>query len=290
MINESIISTQLSSITFDKYIGCRSTWLPNTMNDELSTQNAIIELMSHFCLNGSLSSLQENDWEKYCHPYSEDYHQSFDIINIVAGILGLITFIVGVFGNLLTLVAIPYAKWKHRHSFHVSFYKTDIWVLHLALCDMLWCLLCLPYCFLIPLFRWKYPQYPGSDTYCRFSIVIGYLTGTLDWLILAFIAVTRAIQIKMPRQWSRFCRNKLYVILLLLLSWVMSFLILLPFFVDPAIGFGYNCLLGKCAIIPTGKPSLDIFLEYPWLKNIAPMSASFGIPFVIIGICYLTFF
>ena len=153
---------------------------------------------------------------------------------------------------------------------------------------MIWCLFCLPYCFLIPLFRWQYPQYPGSDTFCHFSLFMGYLTGTLDWLLLALIAITRAIQVKMPRQWSKFCRGKLNISLFLLLPWILSFLIMLPIFIDPVTTLGYNCLLGKCAIIPTGNPTLNIFKEYPWLKSIVPISASFCISFVTIAISYIT--
>ena len=134
-MNGKTTSAQIYSITFGNYIGCRSTLTSDRPENQSFVESSIIKLMSHFCLNGSLSSLQKDEWEKYCHPYDEEYHQNFDNINLIAGILGLLTFIIGVFGNLLTLVAIVYAKYKRRHAFHHTFYKTDIWVLHLALCD-----------------------------------------------------------------------------------------------------------------------------------------------------------
>ena len=286
-MNKDISSRQIFSITFEEYVGCRRSGEFSEIENGTTVDNHQIKLMSHFCLNGSLSYLTQHDWEQYCHPYHEEYHKNFDGINMLAGVWGIITFIIGAIGNLLTLIAIPYAKWKHRYDFHTTFYKTDIWVLHLAFCDFMWCIFCLPYGFLIPSFRWQYPQYPGSDTYCRNSLIIGYLTMTTDWLLLAFIAATRAIQIKVPYQWSMFCRSKLNILLLLLAPWILAVLILLPVFADPATDFGYHCLIGKCTIIPTGKESLKLLLEYPWLKNVWPISISFLMPFTIIGISYL---
>ena len=218
MMAEEIARGQISTITCEKYIGCFRSDSLSGLENGTSVDNYQINLMSHFCLNGSLSYLSYDEWEKYCHPYNEEYNKNFDGINKLAGVWGMITFIIGVLGNLLTLTAIPYAKRKHRHAFHLTFYKTDIWVLHLALCDLIWCIFCLPYGFLIPSFKWEYPQYSGSDTYCRNSIIIGYLTMTLDWLLLAFIAVTRAIQLKRPYQWSSFCSSKFNIAILLVLK------------------------------------------------------------------------
>ena len=283
MVNKELVSRQIFSITFPEYIGCRHS---GTLGNETPVDNYQIKMMSHFCLNGSLSYLDEETWGEYCHPYHEEYHENFDSINMLAGVCGIITFIIGVLGNVLTLAAIPYAKWKHRHDFHLTFYKTDIWILHLSLCDLLWCIFCLPYGFFIPSFRWEYPQYPGSDTYCKVSIIIGYLTMTTDWLLLAFIAITRVIQIKMPHQWSKVCQGKLNILLLLSSPWILGFLILMPVFIDPATDFGYHCIIGKCTIIPTGKAPLTAFKNYPWLKNILPMTLSFLVPFIIIAFCY----
>ena len=118
MTKEEIVSRQIFSITFPEYIGCRHS---GTLGNETPVDNYQINKMSHFCLNGSLSYLDEETWGKYCHPYHEEYHQNFDKMSILAGIFGLVTFIVGVFGNLFTLVAVTYAKWKCRHEFHHSF-------------------------------------------------------------------------------------------------------------------------------------------------------------------------
>ena len=137
--------------SYDFSLGC-----PSSTSTTLERYQ--IEQMSRFCLNGSLSHLSTDQWKDLCLPYYKD-EVGFDKI---AGTFGVLTFIVGVIGNLFTLVAVPFAKYKHRHDFHRSFWTTDIWIVHLAFCDIIWCVLTLPYCFLIPSFgSHNYPQWIG---------------------------------------------------------------------------------------------------------------------------------
>ena len=154
--------------------------------------------------------------------------------------------------------------------------------------DILWCVITLPYCFLIPSFGpQNYPQVHGSDAFCSGSFVIGYATMGLDWLLMAFIAMTRAIQIKFPDKWKSFCGNKWYVLISLAIPWLLSFAILSPLFLQPSIDFGYNCIVGKCTIIPTDEDSLDLFKHRPWMLNVFPWTLAFLIPFLMIVTSYL---
>ena len=69
------------------------------------------ELLSHVCLNGSFAHLELEEWNKRCFPNIERnlwWRRS-------ACVWLLFNFIIGLLGNLLTLVAIPYAGYKHRH-------------------------------------------------------------------------------------------------------------------------------------------------------------------------------
>ena len=263
--------------SYDFSLGC-----PSSTSTTLERYQ--IEQMSRFCLNGSLSHLSTDQWKDLCLPYYKD-EVGFDKI---AGTFGVLTFIVGVIGNSFTLFAVPFAKYKHRHDFHRSFWTTDIWIVHLAFCDIIWCVLTLPYCFLIPSFgSHNYPQLYGSDAFCRSSFIIGYATMGLDWLLMAIIAMTRAIKIKFPDNWKTFCGHKGYVLLSLAFPWLLSFGILSPLFLQPSLEFGYNCRVGKCTVIPTGKDSLDVFLDEPWMLNVLPWTTAFLIPFSIIVVSYL---
>lgn len=84
---------QISSITFKDYIGCHLSGSFNDTHNGSLVDSYQINVMSLFCLNGSLSYLEEEDWGKYCHPYHEEYHQIFDKMSILAGIFGLVTLI-----------------------------------------------------------------------------------------------------------------------------------------------------------------------------------------------------
>ena len=69
-----------------------------------------VELLSHICLNGSLSYLGREKWNERCFPnYGENL-----VWRRLAGVWSLFNFFVGLLGNLLTLVAVPYATWKRR--------------------------------------------------------------------------------------------------------------------------------------------------------------------------------
>ena len=60
--------------------------------------------------------------------------------NIYTGIWGSINFVVGVLGNILTLVAIPYASNKRRHELHKNWYTSTIFILNLAVFDLGFCI------------------------------------------------------------------------------------------------------------------------------------------------------
>ena len=182
-----------------------------------------VKLLSHVCLNGTFAHLSDNEWNKRCFPTRGENFT----LRTLTGFWSLFNFIVGIFGNLLTLVAIPYAKRKNRYGFHRSFWTTDIWILHLALCDLIFSIFCAPHYF-IPYLGSRYPQGSGSDMACTISFIITVLTFTNDWLLVAVVAMTRAFSVKIPDKWDEFCKNKMYVFLFLLSTWVFQVLVMLP--------------------------------------------------------------
>ena len=115
-----------------------------------------VNLMSHSCFNGSLSHLSQEEWDKLCFP---SHQEAGGIGHKIAGVWGLFVIIVGTFGNLLTLIAVLYAKWKRRYDFHLQFWTTHIWVLHLALVELIVCIIPLPVVFILPYLGLRYVQY-----------------------------------------------------------------------------------------------------------------------------------
>ena len=76
--------------------------------DTLAYEN---ELLSHVCLNGSYAYLNDTEWNHRCYP---NYWKNVGWRR-AAGVWSMFNFFVGLLGNLFTLVAVLYAKWKHRY-------------------------------------------------------------------------------------------------------------------------------------------------------------------------------
>ena len=82
------------------------------------------------------------------------------IINIV------LIIIVGGMGNLLTLISISSALIIHRENFPNLWNSTTILMLHLSLCDMLYCTLGLP----VFISVYYHGFLPHSETFCRYNL------------------------------------------------------------------------------------------------------------------------
>ena len=150
--------------------------------------------LSQVCVNGSLLHIELEEWNRRCYPT----HLESTALRMCTGIWAFLNFVVGIVGNCLTLTAIPYAKSKHRYELETSFWMTDVWIINLALCDLLFCMFCLPTYF-IPYLGYRYTQTYATPAICKFAFTLVKLTYPNDWLILSIIAMTRALKVKYPR-------------------------------------------------------------------------------------------
>ena len=242
-----------------------------------------MEVLSSVCVNGSFAHLSREEWNRRCFPTIHENVQ----LNRLSGVLSLISFLAGVFSNLMTLVAVLYAKYKMRHDFHRTFWKTDIWVLHLAFCELMYCIFFHPH-YLGPAFGDRYAQGIGSG-FCSVMFVMTIISYTNDWLLVSIVAMTRVIALKLPNQWADFCGNKVYVFLSMVATWIFQALLMLPIFLQPSIGIGYNCLIGKCNYIPTGNdpiPALSKFVGTPKFIGL-PLLPAFLTPLIITIASYI---
>ena len=242
-----------------------------------------MEVLSSVCVNGSFAHLSREEWDKRCYP---TIHENV-ALNRLSGTLSLISFLAGSISNLMTIIAVLYAKYKNRHDFHRTFWKTDIWVLHLAFCELLYCIFFHPH-YMGPAFGLRYSQGIGSG-FCTVMFVMTILSYTNDWLLVSIVAMTRVIALKLPDEWEGFCENRIYVFLSMLATWIFQALMMLPIFLQPSIGIGYNCLIGKCNYIPTGYspiPALTKFVGTPKFIGL-PLLPAFLTPLIITLVSYV---
>ena len=92
-------------------------------NHSCSTSERIY-LLNDMCTNGFDASTLE------CF---KSYGQMTDASHISTGIWHIFIALVGIFGNLTTLIAIPYAAKKKRHGIEKDYSTTTIFLLHLSL-------------------------------------------------------------------------------------------------------------------------------------------------------------
>jgi hypothetical protein len=265
------------------YCGPNSSYLYSAIwrNSSLGSQ---IELMSRYCVDGSAADLDLDKWNELCFPA---FKEESTVGRNLAGVWALFTMILGIFGNLLTLIAIPYARWKRRHEFHQNFRTTHIWVLHLALVELMFCIMSLPVVVVFPYLGIRFLQISGMDTVIRLAFITGNQMIQLDWLLLSIIVLTSAIKLKYPEKWDNFCENKAYVAMFLIFPWIISLFYILPYLVQPSLDFGYHCLFGHPSFIPTGKAPLPFLAENKWIQDELPAAVSFFLPVGIITISYL---
>ena len=81
-----------------------------------------------------------------------------------------------------------------RHGLHENWYTITVFVLHLAVCDILYCSVNLPfYAHLFLGYEWKF-----GEGWCVGSIILAFVFSNADWMALALIALSRALSLFAP--------------------------------------------------------------------------------------------
>ena len=98
---------------------------------------------------------------------SNDEHRNVvHALRVAVGIWCLFVAIVGILGNLLTLFALPYAKKKNQRFFRENWNSSTMFILNLAMVDLVFCIICIP-TFSIPFLTqgWEYGNMPCNGNY-----------------------------------------------------------------------------------------------------------------------------
>eukprot|EP00092_Neocalanus_flemingeri_P011188 GFUD01012052.1.p1 GENE.GFUD01012052.1~~GFUD01012052.1.p1 ORF type:complete len:386 (-),score=63.12 GFUD01012052.1:152-1309(-) len=181
--------------------------------------------------------------QAHCLPDSIKENKTIFITNIIFII------IIGTIGNLLTLFALPYAKICYSQRFTSLSSSTTILLLHLALCDLLYCLLGLT----VHASIYTNGHLNTTESFCFWNGWVRNLIAYTDFFTMALIAFTRCIGIVFDQTChngiTKFFSPKVTMISCLLL-WLLAFIILSPttFGVEGFGTFGYDQTHGKCEI------------------------------------------
>jgi hypothetical protein len=160
----------------------------------------------------------------------------------------LLVGVLGVLGNLATLVTVPYAVRQKRHGLHKNFYNSTIFILNLSFTDLCHCL-----CFVLPqgiLYFCEHSPFGGFG--CLIIMSGCVLSVTCDMLAMALISLSRYLDISYKEKWNQICDLKKNVMLLLALFWtpgLLSIPLLIFIYSHDSVKPGWDCRYGACGFL-----------------------------------------
>ena len=154
-----------------------------------------------------------------------------------------------------------YSSFTIRHGLHENWYTITIFILHLAVCDLLYCGINLPFYVHVYMgYEWTF-----GEGWCVASIILAFLFSNADWMALALIAFNRALSVFHPKFLQDHC-TKAKSMMVIIFSWILVLLILSPAFFEV-------CIIST--VICSTTTTFDIyFFILPILFNL-----------LILGIC-----
>ncbi|XP_053679511.1 protein trapped in endoderm-1 [Anopheles nili] len=176
--------------------------------------------------------------------------------------------VVGVPGNLLTIVALVKSK-KTRNA-------TAVFIMNLSFSDLLFC------CFNLPLAAstfWHQAWLYG-DLFCRLLPMMRYGLLAVSLFTILAITINRYIMIGHQRLYQRIYRTK-HLCLMVAFTWILGFGSLLPTWHEKWGKFGLDVAIHSCSILPDSQrhsPKQFLFL------------IAFALPCLAIIVCYARIF
>ena len=200
--------------------------------------------------------------------------------NIPFAIWGIWNMILGMFGNFMTLIAIPIAMRRKRYGLQHNWYSSTIFIVHLAFYDFLFCVFGMQ-----EQIRENVGAavYVGS-AYCKLSFKIVPLIVQGSWYALACVAIATACQVVFQRSWIDFC-DKRKAIMIMLLIMIFNLVTSLPQLLNTTFEYHYNNVTGICEAIDLAKlKGIPPSWSKDWLK--VTHYLSFTITCVLIFLSY----
>ena len=177
----------------------------------------------------------------------KSYGYETDIVRKIGGIWITTVGFLGIFGNVITLTTVPYAAQKKLYGFDRKFRSGTIFILHLALMDLLHCTL-----IVIPLgIQFSSDQSPLGKNSCRIILYGGVATMVVDMLALSLVALSRCLDIMMKERWTKFCEKWRNIFFLIFPTWMVGVITVIFFLIieQDGIETGWKCATGGCGWI-----------------------------------------
>ena len=221
--------------------------------------SSIVEF-SEICTNGSNTTSYECIQDDEGIPL---------VLRYIQGVWFLIIFIVGSFGNLTTIIAIPLAINKKISGFEQAYSITNFFILHLSIVELCHCV---TYTLATSISMIMQAWHLGT-TWCIVTGASSMITYYLELISLNLIGISRCVLIKTKNiLWFKYAYLLATLVVIL---WIPCFMLLFPSFTG--IMFGWFCYAGACDFyIPIDKPHAIIFNVFT-ITAIVLMCASYSV-------------
>lgn len=233
-----------------------------------------VVLLSTLCINGTDTSNVD------CVPHLNE--SLLVIFRYIFGIGIILIAIVGIFGNLATLISLPFAVKRKLGGLNRSFKNTTVFILHLSFVDFCWCILVgLPCGYMSLMRHWSFGTF-----LCKAYAIFAVILTITDQVSLALISISRCLDLTKTEFWRTCCEKKRNLCFIIFLAWLPSLPIVLSYFISSAgIEAGWNCKNGVCSLISSCTTeqcdltsTLDGLIWYEFVLSVVHL--------IVMGICY----
>ena len=200
------------------------------------------ETLKEICTNGSDATGAE------CIKYDNKLPQ---IVRFVSGGWFFVISVLGIFGNLMTLVCIPFSARKKLYGFDKNFKVTTVFILFVSFVDFWRCLLySLPYSLGLLTQKWFLGTF-----WCNLCTYVLVISEYLELVGLNLIGLTRYLGLRMSSRWLGWLDEGINSILVIMVTSLPSIILVIP----DLTGFstGWVCEVGACDTI-YDKPTWDL--------------------------------
>ena len=116
---------------------------------------------------------------------------------------------------------------SHRFTLDKDWNERTIFILNLAICDLIYCLLCLPsYAILYLGETWIL-----GEKWCFISVVLAFTFASASWMALALIALSGMLLVAYP-SFSKLVFSKTKSKLIVIGSWLIVLLVYIPLHIE----------------------------------------------------------
>ena len=221
--------------------------------------------------NGTLALLQL--CTSSCFPDSnyecvKDVNAELQYIRYTIGLFLTLISAIGIFGNIITLLSIPFAMKKEKFGFEKN-KETTIFILNLSCIDICYCLLPQSVTFFCNSFYFQFSS-------CQLMYSLANILGYTEAIAMALVAISRCLEITKNTLWTKISDHNTLLYSLAVITWIIGivgFSIQINF--DYTSDIGWDCELGVCGHIPWKLSSKF------YLVSILLYSSSIAISYII---------